>query len=143
MIKRVFFLIIISLLYACQEKKKPQFDEEAYIKQVEKEKKEVVEPFELPSKVDEEMTKQGEMIFTSKCTICHQIETKLVGPKLKGVTERRKPEWIMNMMLDPDRMIKEDSIAKNLTKEYPSSMTNQNLTKEEARAVLEYLRTQK
>ena len=143
MIKRIFFLIIISFLYACQEKKKPQFDEEAYIKQVEKEKKEVITQVELSSKIDEEMVKQGEMIFVSKCTLCHQIETKAIGPKLKGVTERRKPEWIMNMVLDPDRMIKEDSIAKNLTKEYPSPMTNQNLTKEEARAVLEYLRTKK
>ena len=138
---RIFFITLVALCFSCQEKKKPQFDEESYIKQVEKEKKEEVAPFELPPAIDKEMVKQGEVIFLSKCTLCHQIETKSIGPKLAGITEKRKPEWIMNMILNPERMITEDSIAKNMTKEYPSPMTNQNLTKEEARAVLEYLRT--
>jgi len=36
-----------------------------------------------------------------KCAACHKIEERYVGPALKGVTTRRAPEWIMNMILDP------------------------------------------
>ncbi|MEM7380656.1 MAG: cytochrome c, partial [Bacteroidota bacterium] len=52
------------------------------------------------------------------------------------------PEWVMNMILNPDGMLKEDPIAKALLKEYDNSiMLNQNLSEEDARAVAEYLRT--
>jgi hypothetical protein len=48
----------------------------------------------------------------------------------------------MNMILNPDGMLKEDPIAKALLKEYNNAiMLNQNLTEEEARNVAEYLRT--
>jgi hypothetical protein len=48
----------------------------------------------------------------------------------------------MNMILNPDGMVKEDPVAKQLLMEYNGTpMANQNLTKEEARAVLEYFRT--
>ena len=55
---------------------------------------------------------------------------------------RRTPEWIMNMILNPEQMVKENPLAKNLLIEFNGApMANQNLTKEEARAVLEYFRT--
>ena len=48
----------------------------------------------------------------------------------------------MNMILNPDVMVQEDPIAKKLLMENNGSpMANQNLTNEEARAVLEYFRT--
>ena len=48
----------------------------------------------------------------------------------------------MNMILNPDGMLKEDPIAQALLKEYNNTpMLNQNLSEEEARAVAEYLRT--
>ena len=47
----------------------------------------------------------------------------------------------MNMILNPEEMIKEDPIAMELLAEYASPMTNQNLTEEEARQVVEYMRT--
>ena len=48
----------------------------------------------------------------------------------------------MNMILNPDVMIKENELARNLYLEFNGSpMSNQGLTEEEARAVLEFLRT--
>ena len=48
----------------------------------------------------------------------------------------------MNMILNPDGMLKEDPIAKALLKEYNNAiMLNQNLSEEDTRAVAEYLRT--
>lgn len=91
--------------------------------------------------LDEEMAEEGEELFNTMCIQCHKINERYVGPALSGITERRTPEWIMNMILNPEEMVKEDPIAKDLLAEYYSIMANQNLTEEEARKILEYFRT--
>ena len=91
--------------------------------------------------IDQTMVTEGEEIFKAKCTTCHKISKRFVGPGLKGVTERRTPEWIMNMILDPELMVKENEIAKQLLIEYSAPMANQRLTEDEARKILEYFRT--
>ena len=48
----------------------------------------------------------------------------------------------MNMIINPDKMLKEDPIAQALQKEHNNAvMLNQNLSEEETRQVAEYLRT--
>ncbi len=91
--------------------------------------------------IDDGMVAKGEEVYKAKCTACHKISKRFVGPGLKGVTERRTPEWIMNMILNPEVMVVENEAAKQLLIEYSAPMANQNLTEEEARAILEYLRT--
>jgi len=91
--------------------------------------------------IDPAMVAEGEAIFKAKCTACHKISKRFVGPGLKGVTQRRTPEWIMNMILDPELMVKENETAKQLLVEYSAPMANQSLTEDEARKILEYFRT--
>lgn len=91
-------------------------------------------------KVDPELAEKGKNLFQTACTACHRFETRAIGPALKGVTQRRSPEWIMNMILNPMEMTTKDPIAQQLMKEYKTQMTPTNLSEEEARAVLEYLR---
>ncbi|MBI2967305.1 MAG: cytochrome c [Bacteroidetes bacterium] len=91
--------------------------------------------------LDHTLAATGKSIFESKCTACHKIEVKHVGPALNGVTERRTPEWIMNMILNPTEMTQKDPIAKDLLATYMAPMANQNLTQDEARAVLEFFRS--
>jgi mono/diheme cytochrome c family protein len=94
------------------------------------------------AEINEELAAQGKTKFNIICVACHMAEQRMIGPALKGVYERRSPEWVMNMILNPDGMLRDDPIAKALYKEYNSAvMLNQNLTQEEARAVAEYLRT--
>ncbi len=94
------------------------------------------------AELDREMAEKGREIYKAKCTACHKENKKFIGPSPKGIMERRNPTWIMNMILDPERMVKEDPIAKKLLMEYNGSpMANQSLTEEEARSVLEYFRT--
>ena len=101
-----------------------------------------VESLDLPDEIDQELAATGEAKFNQICIACHQVEKRMIGPAMAGVMERRSPEWVMNMMLNPDGMLKEDPIAKALLKEYNNMiMTNQNLSQEDARALLEYLRT--
>lgn len=91
--------------------------------------------------LDPALAAEGEKIFKAKCTACHKINKRFIGPALKGVTKKQTPEWIMNMILNPERMVKENGKAKQLLSEYNAPMANQNLTEEEARAVYEYFRT--
>ena len=90
--------------------------------------------------IDNDLAIQGDTIFTAMCTSCHKMAKRHVGPALSGILERRNPAWVMNMILNPEVMVKEDPAAKKLFEEYLSPMANQNLTEEEARAVVEYFR---
>ena len=88
------------------------------------------------------MVTKGADVYKKMCTACHRADKKFIGPPPKGIMKRRTPEWIMNMILDPEGMVANDPLAKQLLIEFNSApMANQNLTEEEARAVLEYFRT--
>jgi putative heme-binding domain-containing protein len=92
--------------------------------------------------IDMELAKAGETKYQMICTACHMVGQRMIGPDLTGVYSRRSPEWVMNMILNPDGMLKEDPIAKALLEEYNGAiMLNQNLSEEDARALAEYLRT--
>ena len=92
--------------------------------------------------VDAEMAAKGDKTFNTLCIVCHAVDKRMIGPAMQGIYERRSPEWVMNMILNPEGMLKEDPIAMALYKEYNNMiMTNQGLSEEDARAVAEYLRT--
>ena len=96
----------------------------------------------LPSSLDQLMVEKGKTVYKEKCTACHKPTKKFIGPAPKGIFERRNPAWVMNMILNPEEMVQKNETAKKLLMEFNGSpMANQNLTKEEARAVLEYFRT--
>ena len=96
----------------------------------------------LADEVDTEMAAKGEEVFKAMCSACHKTDKKFIGPSPQGVLERRSPEWVMNMILNPEEMIKEDPIAKQLLIEFNGApMANQNVSEEDARAILEYFRT--
>lgn len=90
--------------------------------------------------LDAALAAKGKVAFEQKCSACHKIDERYVGPALKGVTQRRKPEWIMNMILNPSEMLDKDPVAKELLATYLTRMTFQNVSKDEARAILEYFR---
>ena len=101
-----------------------------------------IKAFELPSEIDQALVSEGQLTFEAKCTACHKIEKKFIGPSPKGILTRRTPAWTMNMILNPEEMTQKDPIAKQLLIEANGSpMANQNLTEQEARAVLEYFRS--
>ena len=43
--------------------------------------------------------KEGQALFKAKCTSCHGITKKLVGPALAGMTERHPDEELLGMLL--------------------------------------------
>ncbi len=101
-----------------------------------------IQNLDLPETIDQEMVAKGEATFTTNCSACHKIEKRFIGPSPKGIMERRSPEWIMNMILDPQLMVEQDRCAKDLLIEFNgAAMANQNMTEEQAREILEYFRT--
>ena len=91
--------------------------------------------------IDDTMVAKGKELFKINCTACHKFKKRYIGPGLNGITERRSPEWIMNMILNADEMLKKDPVAKALIAEYNAPMAQQQVSEEEARAILEYFRT--
>ena len=101
-----------------------------------------ISSYKFSEEVNAEMAAAGEKIYAVKCTICHMANERMIGPALSGVYERRSPEWVLNMLLNPEGMLKEDPIAIALLKEYNNAiMTNSALSEQEAKEVAEYLRT--
>jgi len=90
--------------------------------------------------INKALAKKGENIFATKCAPCHKLDERYIGPAQRYATERRPPEYLMNMMLNPDEMVKRHPEGKKLLAEYLSPMTYQNITEEDARNVIEYLR---
>ncbi len=103
-----------------------------------------VKSLTFDNEVDQEMAARGAQLFNAKCVACHKAEQRFIGPSMAGIYERRSPEWVMNIIMNPDEMLKEDPVAKALLKEYNNTiMLNQNIPEEEARAMAEWFRTLK
>jgi mono/diheme cytochrome c family protein len=92
--------------------------------------------------IDQALVEKGRATYDVKCQACHSTgPNRVVGPGWKGVTERRKPEWIMNMMLNIDVMLETDPEAQKGLEECLVRMPNQGLSKDQGREVLEFMRT--
>ncbi|KAA3612961.1 MAG: cytochrome c [Calditrichaeota bacterium] len=83
----------------------------------------------------------GEKTYNSLCAPCHKLDKRLVGPAQRYTVDRRTPEYILNMIMNPDEMTKKHPTGKELLAEYLAPMTNMNLTLDQAKEVLEYLRS--
>jgi mono/diheme cytochrome c family protein len=88
------------------------------------------------------LVENGKKLFAEKCATCHFVSNlKNVGPGLAGVTTRRRPEWIMNQILNPVEMTQSDSMAKELLSVYIAQMPPMGINQSEARSILEYFRS--
>ncbi|MEC7771687.1 MAG: cytochrome c [Bacteroidota bacterium] len=103
-----------------------------------------IKSIELAPEIDQTIAANGKEVYDQMCLACHRVGKKFIGPAPNGVLERRTPEWVMNMILNPQEMVQKDPLANDLLKEFNGSpMSNQGLTEEQARAILEYFRTLK
>ncbi|MFA6571783.1 MAG: c-type cytochrome [Bacteroidota bacterium] len=122
----ILFLIIVALIInSCGSDKSEEFT--------------VVKNIQVGA-FDKTLAVKGEQIFKAKCVACHKYDERLVGPALGKVTKRRTADYILSMITAPDRMLANNDTTKVLLKTYMTSMTNQNVTLEDARAIYEHLR---
>ena len=149
-IRRLGVAVALALLAAgCGEKAGEERKEESH-----EAEEEQLTPFQLENGIgpikekvevgalDPALAAKGHEVFEAKCSMCHKMDTTYVGPSLGEVTTRRTPAYIMNMIMNPQEMVEHHPVAKQLLAERMTFMPNQQLTREDTRAVLEYLRTQ-
>ncbi len=95
----------------------------------------------LKSPLEQERVGRGLAIYEMKCSACHKLtDQRVVGPGWKGITKKRKPEWIMNMITNVDVMLEKDPEAQKLLELCLMRMPNQNMSIGDARDVLEFMR---
>ena len=90
--------------------------------------------------INKELATVGEEIFETKCGTCHKLDKRYTGPAQRDVLQRVTPEYLLNMTLNPDEMIKKHPRAKKMLAEYMTVMTFQNVKMKDALAILEYFR---
>ena len=58
---------------------------------------------EIPT--DAETIAAGEKLFTQNCKVCHNVQTKLIGPALANVYDRRELPWIYAFVKNSTKLI--------------------------------------
>jgi cytochrome c len=95
----------------------------------------------LHTPLELDRVERGKSVYEMKCSACHKLtDQRVVGPGWQGVTKSRKPEWIMNMILNVDVMLDQDPEAQKLLELCLTRMPNQNVSVGDARDILEFMR---
>jgi mono/diheme cytochrome c family protein len=95
----------------------------------------------LEDPIDPEKAEMGQHVFEANCEACHMLDESFVGPELGTVLDRRSPTFVLNMIMNPEEMTRRHPVVQEMLREYPLIMPYQNISEEEALAILEYLRT--
>ena len=84
----------------------------------------------------------GKDIFQKSCAACHSIGAgRLVGPDLKGVSERRPEDWLLKFIKSSDKLVKSgDKTAVALFEEFKMPMPDQALSDEQIKKVLAHIK---
>ena len=101
-----------------------------------------VKSIELTTPLNKDWVATGKATYDLKCLACHKLtDEKLVGPGWAGVTKRREPVWIMNMITNVEMMLEKDPEAQKMLEQCLVRMPNQNITQEDARKLIEFMRS--
>jgi mono/diheme cytochrome c family protein len=147
--KKLFSLLIIGALFTACAPDKPAAEESGDSKGSNPVASNVdpakglgqVQNVTLNTPLEQDRVKRGQAIFEMKCSACHKLtDQRVVGPGWAGVTTRRKPEWIMNMITNVDVMLDQDPEARKLLELCLVRMPNQNVSIGDARDILEFMR---
>lgn len=131
----LYFIVLTFTLMACTSGNPSETSQSA------DEAKSLVAFVDLTDPLDQELILEGTQIFRNKCAKCHTIDTvEFSVPAFAGVTNRRSPEWIMNMIINVDEMLKQDPVAADLLRRHKKVMPDPKLNVNQTRAVLEFLR---
>lgn len=86
----------------------------------------------------------GQAIFESQCVSCHDLDRKVVGPKLRGVHQKRTEEWLVKWIRNNEALRKsgdKDAIA--IYNEYGGAAMNnfESLSEKDVKNIIEFIAT--
>ncbi len=87
----------------------------------------------------------GATVFNANCTVCHAINSQVVGPALKGVTERRPLPWLLKFIHNSQDVVKSgDSYAVNLFNKFNKTVMPPftSLSEDQIKSVLGYIQSE-
>ena len=61
--------------------------------------------FAVSASVSAQNVEEGEKLYKANCTACHQIDNKLIGPALRGVSDKYSEEWLIKWIKNSAEMI--------------------------------------
>ena len=84
---------------------------------------------------------QGKDLFDKQCAGCHTIGGgDGGGPDLKGVTEKRPADWLVRIIVEPDKLTaSKDPLQADLVKKYGFEMPNLGVSPDDAKKIIAYL----
>lgn len=87
------------------------------------------------------MAQDGSTLFKQNCGMCHKLGTRLVGPDLTGVTQRRTKEWLHKFIKSSQSLVKSgDKDANTIFNEFGQTiMPDQNVTDDQIDNILKYI----
>ena len=50
--------------------------------------------FILTNSLNAQSIEEGEKLFKANCVSCHQIDKKVIGPALRGVSAKYEKDWL-------------------------------------------------
>jgi cytochrome c551/c552 len=148
LIATVLFISGCLFFGACNSEEKPAEEKSGVTEEKAKDQPEVhgteVKPgdVELTTPLNQQWVAAGKSMYELKCQACHKLtDERLVGPGWKGVTQKREPHWIMNMITNVEMMLEKDPEAQKLLEQCLVRMPNQNISKDESRQIIEFMRS--
>ncbi|MBW7845547.1 MAG: cytochrome c, partial [Bacteroidia bacterium] len=87
---------------------------------------------------------EGEKLFNANCTACHAMNDKVVGPALKGVTEKFDEAWLIKWIKNSQALVKAgDAQAVKVFNEFNQMpMTSfEHLSDDQIKSILEFIKT--
>ena len=87
------------------------------------------------------LVSQGEALFKGNCTVCHQINEKVIGPPLRDVHKRQPISWVKAFIKNSQKVIQSgDPYAVALYEEYnKTQMTPFDFSDTELDAIVAYI----
>lgn len=89
-----------------------------------------------------QLEEKGKTLFQQRCSACHKLDQKLIGPALAGVTQRREKTWFLKFVTNSQAMIQAgDPIAVKVYEENNKQVMTPfpDLTQEDLEALWSYL----
>ncbi|TRX52010.1 cytochrome c [Fulvivirga sp. M361] len=142
-VSRCFLLIFLVLFLTSACKKEHSTDTKPEVEELRSVSQGIgaFKDIELTDPLITDLVSTGRKSYDTKCLGCHLLNDKRkVGPGWAGITNRRSPEWIMNMITNVNVMLEEDEAAQKLLEECMTHMPDQRIGTSEARSILEYMR---
>jgi len=82
----------------------------------------------------------GSKVFETRgCVTCHTFGEDKQGPDLSGVAKRRTEAWIHKQVTDPEWMVKNDPISREMFGKFALQMANQHVPEPEVQALIHFL----